>query len=257
MEHLCFSFVNDYTLPMTQNLNLNDDALARAPTQARSRQRFERVIAAADTLLKEQGLSGFSIPALAERLGFSRRSIYLFFPTPYAVLNEVTRRYIKGLERYLSQMMGNIDEATIEQIIAQMTYAAADFHNQHPVARLLILGGAVTDRSYRAQEMNTLHLGQMARRILEQHGFKIPSSPPDIPTVAIELGTACFRLSHASYGEITDTYKVEAAHVMLLYLSDALELSRPLNRQQLEQWLHASPRNVLPTSAIPVIANAD
>lgn len=249
------NFVNDYTVAMTTHLD--DAAIARAPIQARSRDRFEKVVKAADAMLAEHGLSGFSIPALAETLSFSRRSIYLFFPTPYAVLNEVTRRYVKGLENYLTQMLANLDDPPIEELIVQMTYAAADFHNHNPVARLLILGGAVTDKSFRAQDMNTLHLGRLARHILLQSEIVIPPSPPDMPTLAIELGTACFRLSHARHGEITDSYKVEAAHVMLLYLSDMLNLNNGLPRDRLQQLLQGTSNNLLLTPSVNITATAD
>ncbi|MGJ8670384.1 MAG: TetR/AcrR family transcriptional regulator [Oceanococcus sp.] len=216
---------------------LNSGAVARQPSQERSRERFEKVIAAADQLLAEEGLSGFSIPALAETLGFTRRSIYLFFPTPYAVINEVTRRYIEKLEAHLRQRAVSLRDTDVPELVARMTYSAADFHNQNPVARLLILGGAVTDLSYRSQEHNTRHLGQIARQIMQGFGFDIPPSPPDIPTVAIEIGTACFRLSYANHGQITNAYKVESAFVMLMYLRDSLGMKSTLTREHLASFL--------------------
>ena len=42
-------------------------ATAKRPTHKRARERFERVLDAAEELLVEDGLSGFSIPVLAER----------------------------------------------------------------------------------------------------------------------------------------------------------------------------------------------
>ena len=69
-------------------------ATAKRPTQKRARERFERVLDAAEELLVESGLSGFSIPVLAERLGYTRGSVYAYFPR----LHE--RR--KGLAGYLS-----------------------------------------------------------------------------------------------------------------------------------------------------------
>lgn len=188
-------------------------------------------------MLAREGLSGFSIPALAEELGFTRRSIYLFFPTPYAVLNELTHRYIKKLEQHLEQAIQSRPPADAIQAIAHTTFAAADFHNANPVARLLILGGAVSDRSYRAQESNIRQLGILAGKLLESLGYQLPPSPPDIPTLAIELGTACFRFSQYQHDCITDTYKVEASHVMLLYLQQLLELSSTPSREALQELL--------------------
>ena len=217
--------------------DLDSAAVARQPSQERSRERFERVLQAADALLAKSGLEGFSIPALAEGLGYTRRSIYAYFPTPYAVLNELTRRYIQRLEIHLGDHLSTLGQLPIEDMVAQMTFAAADFQNAHPVARLLILGGAVTDRSYRAQEIGTKHLGQLAAGIMRSAGLHIPDGVPHRPTVAVELGTACFRLSYANHGSIIASYKVEAAHVMLQYLSDLLQLQTPVSRERLQAQL--------------------
>lgn len=212
------------------NAVIDDLAVARTPQQDRSRERFEKVLGEADKLLTESGLSGFSIPTLAERLGFTRRSIYMFFPTPYAVLNELTRRYIDKLQAEIAQLAPTLLALSPEETLVKVVFAAADFHNRHPVGRLLILGGAVTDRSFRAQEMFVHQLGGVARELMEAQGIGVPESPPDIPTVAVEIGTSSFRLSHAMHGEIIEEYKVEAAYGMLLYLAEFSEYSAPITR---------------------------
>src|SRR5215469_7703311 len=79
----------------------DSQAFPRQPLQQRAKDRFERVVEGARELLLEQGLSGFSIPELATRLGYSRATIYNFFPTPYTIFNELTRRYLIELEQQL------------------------------------------------------------------------------------------------------------------------------------------------------------
>lgn len=81
---------------------------ARAPQQLRGKARFEKILAEAEQVLLAKGISGFSIPELAERLAYTRTSIYHFFPTPYAVLNELTRRYLIKLEEHV--------EAAVQQL---------------------------------------------------------------------------------------------------------------------------------------------
>lgn len=214
------------------NAAIDDLAVPRVPQQDRSRERFEKVVAEADKLLAESGLSGFSIPVLAERLGFTRRSIYMFFPTPYAVLNELTRRYIESMQKDIMNIMSKIGDKPIEEVLVKIVFASADFHNRNPVGRLLILGGSVTDRSFKAQEMFIHQLGGVARQLMIAQGIDVPAGPPDIPTVAVELGTSCFRLSHASYGEIREEYKTEAAYTMLLYLAEFGAYESPISRER-------------------------
>lgn len=214
------------------NAVIDDLAVPRKPQQDRSRERFEKVVAEADKLLAESGLSGFSIPVLAERLGFTRRSIYMFFPTPYAVLNELTRRYIDKMGKEIMGLMPALADVPTEELLVKIVFASADFHNRNPVGRLLILGGSVTDRSFKAQEMFIHQLGGIARQLIEAQGVKVPKGPPDIPTVAVELGTSCFRLSHAMHGEILNEYKVEAAYTMLLYLAEYETFSGEITRDR-------------------------
>lgn len=212
------------------NAVIDDLAVPRVPQQDRSRERFEKVVAEADKLLAESGLSGFSIPVLAERLKFTRRSIYMFFPTPYAVLNELTRRYIEKMQQEIMDFVPALTDAPIEELVTKVVYASADFHNRNPVGRLLILGGAVTDRSFRAQEMFIHHLGSVARQLMEMRGMEIPKAPPDIPAISVEIGTSSFRLSHALYGEITEEYKLESAYSMLLYMAEFADYKAPITR---------------------------
>jgi AcrR family transcriptional regulator len=139
-------------------------AVAKQPTQQRAKERFDRILAEAEALLNENGLSGFSIPAIAERLGYTRGSIYAYFPTPYAVLNELVKRYLAQLEAEFFSRAEELRALGWREGIAAVVDVAVAFHNSHPAARLLILGGAVTDDSYRAQELTNKRLGQLCRR---------------------------------------------------------------------------------------------
>jgi AcrR family transcriptional regulator len=202
------------------NQVLSSDALPRRPLQQRAKERFERVLEEAETLLLEAGLGGFSIPLLAERLGYPRATIYKFFPTPYAVLNELLGRCLARLEQALVREAAPVVAQGLpwrEAAQLLVTHAAA-FHNANPVARLLILGGPVSDESYRAQEITIQHLGSLTRRLFDTVGVKLPQEP-DVATLAIDIGTTCFRHSVFLHGEITPAYRDEAVYAMLAYLS--------------------------------------
>lgn len=192
---------------------------AKHPRQDRAISRFEHVLKAADALLRAEGLAGFSIPKLAETLGYSRASIYKFFPTPYAVLNELARRYLEQLEQVLTAEAAQVLNQPWDQATATIVGLAAGFYERHPVARILILGGPLTDDSYRAQELTIQRLGKLAKALLARQGIALPEGSPDVATLAVEIGTTCFRLSHFVHGRITPEYRAEAAHAMIGYLS--------------------------------------
>lgn len=195
------------------------DTVAKQPQQQRARDRFEKVLTAAEDLLIEKGMSGFSIPELATRLDMTRASIYKFFPTPYAVLNELTQRQLEKLEKALVDTGPKITKAPWSQSIDLLITAGANFYNSNPVASILILGGSTTDESYRALEMTIDRLGKFGRSLLEARGVELPEPPPDVAVMAAEIVTTTYRLSYYLHGEITEPYRAEAAYAMEAYLS--------------------------------------
>jgi AcrR family transcriptional regulator len=198
---------------------LDQRAIARQPTQRRAQVRFDQVVDCAEQLLCEHGLAGFSIPAVAERLGYTRASIYKFFPTPYAVLNELVRRHLDALEARLQQLAPQVLPLPWPEALRAMALEAAAFYNAHEVSRLLILGGPVSDDSYRAQELTIQRLGRLARDLLLARGIRVPTSRPDAAMLLVDIGTTCFRVSQFLHGRITPEYQEDAVFAMQAYLT--------------------------------------
>lgn len=197
--------------------SLDSRLIARQPQQERSRLRFEKMLDGARELLVEGGLNGFSIPALAERVGFSRASIYQFFPTPYALINELMRSELAELESVLEGEAENLAGLTWQETLAHIVSVASDFHNAHPVGRMLILGGPVSDEGHLAQTLTIQHLGRLARDLLASRGFQLPEDP-DVAVLTVDIGTTCMRLSFHKHGKVTPAYREEAVRAMTSYL---------------------------------------
>ena len=193
---------------------------ARAPQQERGKERFERILAESEILLIDTGLSAFSIPNLAARLGYTRTSIYHFFPTPYAILNELTRRHLVKLEEHVALAGQKSAKLPWPQIVHQIAAAVSTFHNRNPVGRMLILGTVASDESHRALELTIEHLGRQVDQLMQSVGVVLPRSKPNAPALTVELGTACLRLSYHLHGEITPEYQVESAKAMISYLEN-------------------------------------
>lgn len=201
------------------NLPMDHRGLAKQPQQQRSQDRFERILEVSEQLLLEAGLTDFSIPALAKELEWPRASIYKYFPTQYAIYNELAIRYLGKLEQLLARNAKRALEQSRPESVQTFVNTAARFYDANPVARLLILGGAATDEAFRAQELTIQHLGQIARELFARSGVILPQSPVDVAALAVDLGTTCFRLSFFKHKQITREYRDEAAYTMIAYLS--------------------------------------
>lgn len=192
-------------------------AIANRPSQQRARERFDRILAEAELMLVETGLSGFSIPLLAERLGYTRGSVYAYFPTPYALFNELMAGYLLDMEQFLREELRRMPAGSWDEVATHLVRVTADFYNQHQVAPLLLLGGAVTDSSYRVQEMCIKHLADMARSLFERAGMQLPQDP-DVIVLTVDIGTACLRRSFFEHGRISPAYCAIASKAMTDFL---------------------------------------
>lgn len=202
------------------NITVTDLNEARPPRQERGRDRFERILSASETLLIDKGLPGFSIPDLAGRLGYTRTSIYHFFPTPYAILNELTRRYLVKLEEHVQTAGQKATALPWPQVVHRISEAVAAFHNRNPVGRMLILGSMASDESYKALELTIEHLGRQVTLLMKTVNVDLPKTKPNAAALTVELGTACLRLSYHLHGEITPEYQEECARAMISYLEN-------------------------------------
>ena len=62
------------------------------PTQERSRERFDRILAAATEILAEKGSDAFRMSDIVERTGIAFGSLYQYFPDKSAVIGTLAER---------------------------------------------------------------------------------------------------------------------------------------------------------------------
>ncbi len=201
--------------------------MPRRPLQPRGQARFDQVLEVARELLNEDGLAGFSIPAIAQRTQFTRASIYNFFPTPHSILNELARQELAMLEERIEARGLEHGQGSWRQRILDTVRDVAQFYEQRPIARQLLLGDGVTDEAFRAQTLTIRHLGTLVSRLFEGDGLCIPEHPVDVVSLAIELATTCLRHSVFLHGRITAEYAAEAAQVMVQYLQPYVQQQAP------------------------------
>jgi AcrR family transcriptional regulator len=63
------------------------------PTQKRSRERFERILACAAELMAEKGSEAFRMSDIVERTGIAFGSLYQYFPDKTAIIGTLAERY--------------------------------------------------------------------------------------------------------------------------------------------------------------------
>ena len=67
--------------------------MRRAPSQRRSRERVERILAVSSALIGEQGSDAMRMGEVAEKAGISIGSLYQYFPDKSAIIRVLAERY--------------------------------------------------------------------------------------------------------------------------------------------------------------------
>ena len=159
--------------------------LRREPTQARSKQYVERVLAAAEELLLEIGFDRLTTNHIADRIGGSVGGIYRFFPDKHAICITLCERHIERMvtiqRRFLSPEYAPQDWRTwVPQLIDDLSHGYREnraFHVLWTGLRATEHGTAVDEAARRSFVPTTRAL---VRRIL-------PSSSPDREDVIVAM----------------------------------------------------------------------
>jgi len=80
--------------PRPDQAKAGTSALARlVPTQQRSRERFERILASAAEIMAEKGSEAFRMSDIVERTGVPFGSLYQYFPDKTAIIGTLAERH--------------------------------------------------------------------------------------------------------------------------------------------------------------------
>lgn len=197
---------------------------SRKPVQERSRERVEKVMAAAQELLLELGPEDTSIPEVALRAGVPRASIYPFFPNKYALFLAIGDSHLKEIARLIQTLGQDMEPGNWRKLVREAVEQVSDYYNQHPVAGLLILGGPMSRTGYQSQEVTIQDIGQNLRPLFNalQPEQPLPEDP-DVITIAVEISFACLRHSWFTHERITAPMAGQASLAATAYLQTWLK----------------------------------
>ncbi|MBN9527261.1 MAG: TetR family transcriptional regulator [Alphaproteobacteria bacterium] len=112
------------------------EALRRTPSQARSRERVEKMLAAARDLIAEKGADALRMGEVAERAQVSIGSLYQFFPDKAAVIRTLAERYnAQGRACIADGLAGITDIAGLRTAFAALIDSYYGIFLSEPVMR--------------------------------------------------------------------------------------------------------------------------
>lgn len=200
----------------------------RNPTQQRSRERLERILAVATQLIATKGSDSLKMSEIAERSEISIGSLYQYFPDKSSVIRTLAERYNAESRRCIAAALAAVqDAAGLREAYANLLDQYFDIVQAEPAMRD-IWSGMQADKQLVALELEE---SRVAGRLLTDAMLRVfPGS--DVQRVADaafliwQLGEATMRLAITCEPEegrrLVDAFKRMSLAEIMAPASDAL-----------------------------------
>ncbi|WP_433617583.1 TetR family transcriptional regulator [Dactylosporangium sp. CA-139114] len=138
------------------------------PQQQRSRDKRDRVLAAAATLLQELPFDDIGTRQIADRAGVSVGSLYRFFPDKDAIFYALSATW---LDKVLDLMDGQLaaPPPTVAELVNRVVEAFAEFFRAEPGYRQVSLGSQTLRMAPGSGARNDEQLADRLRTVLVEH----------------------------------------------------------------------------------------
>jgi AcrR family transcriptional regulator len=156
--------------------------LRNVPIQARSRQRLQRVLDAAEEVLLHDGADAFTTTRIARAAGIPVGSVYRYFPDKEAIVEALAVRYWSDFEDLVAAAAEADERDPLHDPGAVVLDALAAGFRARPGFLALWYGGLRTEQVRDATRPTRSAIGASIERILTVHWPE--ARPPDRVKVA-------------------------------------------------------------------------
>jgi len=169
----------------------------REPTQKRSRERVERMLSAASSLITEQGSDGMRMGEVAARAGVPIGSLYQFFPDKSALIRALAERFTADSRACIDAALGGVrNKEGLRQAFSELVDTYYGIFLAEPVMRD-VWSGTQADKTLRELELADSRAS--AKTLIDALSRIKPSADPDMQAATAfliwQLGESTMRLA--------------------------------------------------------------
>lgn len=192
--------------------------ITRKP-RASSQARIDSILAAARTLLADEGVASLSVYSVAERAQIPPSSVYHFFASVPALLEALTGDVHRAFRACLQAPIDSHALHTWHDLSRLVEQRMLAIYNQDAAARQLILAQHGLSEVIQADRQHDIELGDLLRTVFAEH-FQLPVLPEDVQVfaLAMELGDRVYARSVQLHGVITPRMAEEGMRVFDAYI---------------------------------------
>lgn len=193
----------------------------RLPQQARSRQRFDRILDAAAELFVEIGYDGVTTDDIAARADTSVGGLYRFFPDKLAVFEALADRYFNQLRELFAAMhTAETVHLPLEDYVHRLTDGFDQFVVANPGYRAVFVQSHLISNAIAA--MDTTFDQEIIQQLADFFAIRNPLLEPNerdlIATVSVEVASVLEMLSLTRDSTFRHQVLAETKKLLIAYL---------------------------------------
>jgi len=192
--------------------------VARQPQRRPGQLRFQKLLDALDTLLRDNNVQEVGLYQIAEQAGVPSASVYHFFPSKEAAFMALATVHHQALQD-ISRKLLPARPSSWQELCRKKVNAAAHYHNEHPAALRLFLGANISVEIKTADTSQYLRLAEARAEMLDRY-FHMPFVADWHRRLSTYFAIidGVFALSYAQHGAILEDYVAEAQQAGIAYL---------------------------------------
>lgn len=191
---------------------------ARRPSRERGRTRFQALLEATESLLKEGNPDDIGLYQIAERAGIAPASVYHFFPTKNAALLALAEKYHADFRVMVNEPIAASRLISWQDLLVVRHERAVEYYNSHLPAAKIFLGIHPSWEIHQADK----NYNRGASQVLFEHFdrvFVMPyvKDPSSRFEIMYSIADSIWAISFERHMTITPKYAEEATSACIAY----------------------------------------
>ena len=157
------------------------------PKQERSREKYERLLDAAEELVAREGYDALTTTGVTQAAGLPPSAFYRWFNDKDDLASALLRRHNARLDEAIETVIRALDQPEWVEVASTVFATTIDYYRRHPSHHILWYEGRIGTAARREVHEHTARLGQALFDQAQRDGFAPPNATIDDVTLLIEI----------------------------------------------------------------------
>jgi len=157
------------------------------PKQQRSREKYERVLDAAEALIAQDGYDALTTTGVTQAAGVPPSAFYRWFSDKDDLASALLRRHNARLDDAIESAIQNLDQPGWVEVAGTVFATTIEYYRRHPSHHILWYEGRIGVAARREVHEHTARLAEALLEQARADGFAPPNATIDDVTLVIEI----------------------------------------------------------------------